>query len=103
MTTNRAAKKATAPRSRKPAKRTEGATPVEGSKGPLKSVPAPRAPVELITDPKPYIDKNPPECDACWGIRQCTRGRIQRCRWCASEASDGAQDAVQSKVKQVPC
>ncbi len=102
MTTNSAAKKTPVPRSRKPAKRAEGATPVEGPKDPPKAVPARRAPVELITDPKPYIDKDPPECDACWGIRQCTLGRIRRCRWCAAEAGESDQIPVQSKGKRSP-
>lgn len=60
----------------------------------------PPTPVDtFIANPTPYNDKNPPDCDACWGVRQCTRGRIRQCRWCAADASENTQVPVQSKGK----
>jgi hypothetical protein len=71
--------------SRKHTKRAEGATTAtEHLDAPTTATTPRRAPAveTFITDPKPYVDKDPPDCDTCWTVRMCTRGRVQQCRWC---------------------
>jgi hypothetical protein len=53
--------------------------------------------IGYIADTNPYLDPDPPACDACWAVRQCTKGRVRLCRWCAGEPSDNVETQVHSK------
>lgn len=51
-----------------------------------------RAPI--VEEPEPdfgpdvsYDDPDPPDCEACWGLRQMTMGRRRVCRDCAAKAA----------------